>query len=71
MPYFKSHNEIGLELVMKKLPLVLGSLINAHGSFNPTDHRVMGNVSFDTNIDICHLKNMLEHGHFGCKPKSS
>lgn len=39
-----------------------------HGSFNSIGHKVlMKNVSFDTNMDICHLKNMLEHGYFRCK----
>lgn len=39
-----------------------------HGSFNSRDHKVMmKNMTFDTNINICPLKNMLKHRHLRCK----
>lgn len=39
-----------------------------HGSFNSRDHKVMmKNTSLDTNINTCHLNNILEQGYFRCK----
>lgn len=68
LPYFKSQ-ECNLYRVSNEKAVISVWLPNkTHGSFNPIDHKVViRNVSFDANMDICHLKNMLEHWYFRWK----